>query len=86
MVVILIINHEISTTMKKKQIKSLNESLPEFFLEDLEQRLETDPLNVGALVSLYDPAMQSGGDACGHYTVCEEYKGCNNVTICNINF
>lgn len=40
--------------MEKHEIKSLNEGLPEFYLEDLEQRLETDPLNVGALVSLND--------------------------------
>lgn len=46
--------------MEKKVIKSLNEGLPEFFLDELEQRLETDPLNVGALVNLYGPAIQSG--------------------------
>lgn len=50
--------------MEKHEIKSLNEGLPELFLEDLEQRLETDPLNVGALVSLNDPSVQSGSEWC----------------------
>ena len=31
---------------KNKSIEKLNESLPEFFLSDLEERLETDPMNV----------------------------------------
>lgn len=64
--------------MKKHEIKSLNEGLPEFFLEDLEQRLETDPLNVGALVSLNEPSTQSGSEWCLIYCSknfsCEEYK------------
>lgn len=65
--------------MKKHKIKSLNEGLPEFFLEDLEQRLETDPLNVGALVSLNEPSTQSGSEwcliHCSKNFSCNEYKG-----------
>ncbi len=71
--------------MEKKVIKSLNEGLPEFFLDELEQRLETDPLNVGALVSLYDPSTQSGADICGRYETCEEYNGCKGYSICRID-
>lgn len=83
MVVILIVNHKISSTMKKEQIKSLNETLPEFYLEELEQRLETDPLNVGALVNLYDPATQSGSDLCFKYITCGEFNNCNNYSSCS---
>ncbi len=32
--------------------KSLNSTLPEFYLEKLEERLETDPLTTGGLLGL----------------------------------
>ena len=32
-----------------EKIESLNSELPEFFLENLENRLETDPLSIGGL-------------------------------------
>ena len=33
--------------MSKNLVKSLNQGLSEFYLEDLEQRLETDPMSYG---------------------------------------
>lgn len=37
---------------KKKELRSLNEELPVFYLEELEQRLETDPLAISALLNM----------------------------------
>lgn len=71
--------------MKKKKIKPLNEELPEFFLDELEKRLETDPLNVGALMNLYDPSVQNGDYFCINYDTCNEYNGCNHYTYCTID-
>lgn len=34
-------------TSKDEKVMQLNETLPEFYLENLEERLETDPLTVG---------------------------------------
>ena len=36
---------------KKKELNSLNAKLPPLYLEELEQRLETDPLAIGGLLS-----------------------------------
>lgn len=36
-------------TSKDEKVMQLNETLPEFYLENLEERLETDPLTVGSL-------------------------------------
>lgn len=71
--------------MTKKEIKSLNEELPEFFLNELEKRLETDPLNVGALMSLYDPSVQNGEYFCIGYQMCNEFNGCNHYSSCTID-
>ncbi len=49
---------------KKNSIESLNEELPEFFLSDLEERLETDPMNVGALVTLQTNMTAANADWC----------------------
>lgn len=65
---------------KEKSIESLNEELPEFFLSDLEERLETDPMNVGALVTLQS-TVQS--DFCWDYINCANYCGCENYFKCN---
>ena len=49
---------------ENKLIESLNEELPEFFLSDLEERLETDPLNVSALVTLQTNMSAANSDWC----------------------
>lgn len=36
---------------QKKELNSLNTQLPPLYLEELEQRLETDPLAIGGLLS-----------------------------------
>lgn len=36
---------------KKEELRSLNAKLPPLYLEELEQRLETDPLAIGGLLS-----------------------------------
>lgn len=38
--------------MEEKQFNPLTPVLPEFYLEDIENRLETDPLTLGGLVNL----------------------------------
>jgi hypothetical protein len=54
------------------EIKSLNENLyDEFFVKELEIRLETDPLGVGGLVDLFDSQ--------------SELSGCFLVNICPNN-
>ncbi len=57
---------------KNKSIEKLNEALPEFFVSDLEERLETDPMKVGALVTL---------QSTGHYGNCGVHTG-----FCLFNF
>ena len=37
---------------KKNELRSLNEELPAFYLDELEQRLETDPLAIAALLNM----------------------------------
>lgn len=37
---------------KSKEMRSLNAKLPTLYLEELEQRLETDPLTIGGLLSV----------------------------------
>ncbi|TGX81337.1 hypothetical protein E5358_10935 [Palleniella muris] len=64
----------------EKKIVSLNKELPQFFLEELEQRLETDPLSVGGL---YDLDTADGGEyTCEVYFNCGDYMGCRNVVVC----
>ena len=36
---------------EKKELRSLNVELPTLYVEELEQRLETDPLAIGGLLS-----------------------------------
>lgn len=47
---------------EKTALISLNAELPSLFLEELEQRLETDPLAVGGLLSA-----SFDSEACGSY-------------------
>lgn len=66
------------------EIKKLNEELPEFFLESLEKRLETDPMSVGSFVDLTDSSDES--DFCIGKTHCGEKGDCIDVTSCPVNF
>jgi len=62
------------------KIRKLNEELPEFFLESLEERLETDPMSIGSIIDLTDSSM--GTNSCTGYRYCHEYNGCDEVVIC----
>ena len=55
---------------KNNKIQSLNNVLPEFYLDDMERRLETDPLTMGGLVDL-----DVDEDVCSNYQYCE----CNTL-------
>ena len=70
--------------MDNKKISSLNNELPQFFLEELEQRLETDPLSVGGLYDLQETGEEEdgiciGNSSCGKNGNCTEYTYCNVV-------
>jgi hypothetical protein len=68
--------------MSKDSVQSLNQELPEFYLEDLEQRLETDPLSVGALMNIGAPGAEDGDSGyCWGYEFCNPKGGCE-VTSC----
>jgi hypothetical protein len=57
------------------EFKSLNENLyDEFFVKELEVRLETDPLGVGGLMEFFDSQLQL--DPCGGQ--------CHGQTSCNL--
>ena len=67
---------------ENKLIESFNEELPEFFLSDLEERLETDPLNVSALVTL-QTNMSAAVEGCAMNRVCER-GDCLPLNWCTI--
>jgi len=60
------------------KIKKLNEELPEFFLESLEERLETDPMSIASVVDLIIDV-----EHCMKYCHCDNYLDCDNVTSCH---
>lgn len=68
-----------------EKIEKLNNELPEFFLDDLESRLETDPLSLGAMTN----AMS---DSCFVNRNPEEYGFCGfnfageSLGTCIFNF
>lgn len=66
---------------KNEEFISLNEELPQLYVEELEQRLETDPLMLG---SLFDVSAQMG--YCQDYFFCEDYAGCHEVTVCGVQY
>lgn len=41
-----------SNEKENKELQSLNTELAQFYLEELEERLETDPLAIGGLIDL----------------------------------
>lgn len=63
----------------EKRIESLNKELPQFFLEELEQRLETDPLSVGGLFDL----QTADGDDCTTWTFCKREGACHDKITCS---
>lgn len=78
-----IINIKLIIEMKKfknidsEELVSMNTELPEFFIEELEQRLETDPLIGGGLLDLFSPTGDPGSnsldsDYCSQMT-CDGY-------------
>lgn len=61
--------------MKENLISSMNESLyDDFFINELETRLETDPLSVGSLFSL------------GEGLDTQVYSSCTGVVECGSNY
>lgn len=63
--------------MSNKNFKPLNKELPEFFLESLEQRLETDPLSIGALL---DIKVENASDGCWGYSACTPDGTCERTS------
>lgn len=61
----------------KKKIVSLNKELPEFFLEELEERLETDPLGVGSVIDLESTVSEAG---CWGFSSCMPEAGCEKIS------
>lgn len=62
---------------ENKTAKSLNNRLPEFYLENLEERLETAPITSGGLLSLE----QSSGEDEECFIGCD--CNCNNKCSCD---
>lgn len=62
--------------VKQDELLSLNSELSEFKLQELEERLETDPLAVGGLLDVLSLTDSSSMDTFGHcegWTYCESY-------------
>lgn len=58
---------------KEREICSMNRELPALYAEELEMRLETDPLAVGGLLDLSDGISPLGDPTCrdgGELFVC----------------
>ena len=63
--------------MSKDLAKSLNVGLPEFYLEDLEQRLETDPLSIGMFMDIdTTSSLNNNSEGCWGYEFCNTKTGC----------
>jgi hypothetical protein len=63
------------------KLKSLNEKLyDDFFVQELDSRLETDPLMTGGLFDLFESQDSAQLDLCIGY--CSENNGC--VTRCGV--
>lgn len=70
---------------KKKELHSLNEGLPSFYLEELEQRLETDPLGVTGLLSQYSASLNTGDSQGFSDSEGDCQCNCNNNNACTCN-
>lgn len=61
-------NKKTSKGIDSEEFTPMNTELSEFFVEELEQRLETDPLIVGGLLDLFSSSHNQPGSvemACG---------------------
>lgn len=69
--------------VNKKELRSLNQGLPTLYAEELEMRLETDPLAVGGLLDEIMPLdCKENSGSCGlNFANCTENKG-----GCALNF
>jgi hypothetical protein len=67
---------------QKKELHSLNEELPQLYINELEQRLETDPLAIGSLLTFE----RSGSDFCLVDSICNGDGGCDSKSSCLINW
>lgn len=65
---------------KEKELVSLNSELTEFSLQELEQRLETDPLAVGGLLDI----ASSGEMSFSTFSSEECDTHCSGETTCNV--
>ncbi len=67
---------------EKKELRSLNEEFPPLYINELEQRLETDLLAVGSLL-ISEP---SDSDFCVAHSVCNGDGGCDSKSSCVVEF
>lgn len=56
-------NKKTSIGIDSAEFTPMNTELSEFFVEELEQRLETDPLIVGGLLDLFSSSHQGGASS-----------------------
>ena len=61
----------------ESKIVDLNKELPEFFVENLEERLETDPLLSANIFDVYEDS-----DYCKDYDICGSDHGCIEKMHC----
>jgi hypothetical protein len=62
---------------ENKELVSLNSQLPKFFVEELEERLETDPLMIGGLFDLAQTTTSQAEAGCWGYVQCDsDYRSC----------
>ena len=66
---------------KKKELNSLNAKLPPLYLEELEERLETDPLAIGGLLSSANFDAEDCVGQCGCNGECNGHCSCNDQCI-----
>ncbi|WP_300704305.1 hypothetical protein [Bacteroides sp.] len=66
---------------KEDKVVALNKELPEFFVEELEQRLETDPLMLSGVFNL-----QSEAFGCIGQSTCNGDGGCTDKSHCGIQW
>lgn len=64
--------------VKQDELLSLNSELSEFKLQELEERLETDPLAVGGLLDVLSLTDSSSMDTFGH---CDDWTHCDGYSF-----
>lgn len=65
---------------KNKEIRSLNEGLPVLYAEELEVRLETDPLGIS---NLFDQIAEINDDSSQSRINCNDYCKSDCTEYCN---